>query len=45
MGIWVIVGASRGIGLEWVRQLLARGDFVYASGNTPASTAYVDSVF
>ncbi len=35
MAIWVIVGASRGIGLEWVRQLLARGDYVYASQNIP----------
>ena len=29
--IWVVVGASRGIGLEWVRQLLARGDRVLAT--------------
>ena len=29
--IWVIVGASRGIGLEFVRQLLARGDRVIAT--------------
>lgn len=29
--IWVVVGASRGIGLEWVRQLLARGDHVLAT--------------
>ena len=28
---WVIVGASRGIGLEFVRQLLARGDQVIAT--------------
>ena len=28
---WVIVGASRGIGLEFVRQLLARGDRVIAT--------------
>ena len=31
MAIWLVVGASRGIGLEWVRQLLARGDHVLAS--------------
>ena len=29
--VWVVVGASRGIGLEWVRQLLARGDEVLAT--------------
>lgn len=28
---WLIVGASRGIGLEFVRQLLARGDRVIAT--------------
>ena len=31
MPSWVIVGASRGIGLEWVRQLLARGNHVIAT--------------
>ena len=29
--VWVVVGASRGIGLEWVRQLLARGNHVLAT--------------
>ena len=28
---WVIVGASRGIGAEFVNQLLDRGDKVYAT--------------
>jgi NAD(P)-dependent dehydrogenase (short-subunit alcohol dehydrogenase family) len=28
---WLIVGASRGIGLEFVRQILARGDRVIAT--------------
>lgn len=28
---WVIIGASRGIGLEFVRQLLERGDQVIAA--------------
>lgn len=31
MSTWVIVGASRGIGLEFVKQLLARGDRVIAT--------------
>ena len=31
MSTWIIVGASRGIGLEWVRQLLARGNHVVAT--------------
>jgi NAD(P)-dependent dehydrogenase (short-subunit alcohol dehydrogenase family) len=31
MPTWVIVGASRGIGLEFVRQLLARGEQVIAA--------------
>ena len=29
--VWIVVGASRGIGLEWVRQLLARGNLVLAT--------------
>lgn len=31
MAVWIVIGASRGIGLEWVRQLLARGDQVFAT--------------
>lgn len=31
MALWVVVGASRGIGLEWVQQILARGDYVLAT--------------
>ena len=28
---WILIGASRGIGLEFVRQLLARGDQIIAA--------------
>lgn len=31
MATWVIVGATRGIGLEFVRQLLKRGDRLLAT--------------
>lgn len=31
MSTWLIVGATRGIGLEFVRQLLQRGDQVFAT--------------
>ena len=29
--IWIVIGASRGIGLEWVKQILDRGDQVLAT--------------
>jgi NAD(P)-dependent dehydrogenase (short-subunit alcohol dehydrogenase family) len=32
---WLIVGASRGIGLEFVSQLLSRGDTVIATARAP----------
>lgn len=35
--IWVIVGASRDIGLELVTQLLARGDQVIATARSPSA--------
>ena len=35
MATWCIVGASRGIGLEFVRQLLGRGDQVIAAVRDP----------
>ena len=39
MAVWIVIGASRGIGLEWVRQLLARGDQVYATVRDPAKAS------
>ena len=36
---WVIVGASRGIGFEFVKQLLSRGDHVYAVIRDPANAS------
>lgn len=35
MSVWVITGANRGIGLELVRQLVARGDEVIATARRP----------
>lgn len=39
MGTWLIIGASRGLGLEFVRQLLARGDLVIATVRDPPKAA------
>ena len=36
---WLIVGASRGIGLEFVRQILARGDKVIATVRDPGKAS------
>lgn len=38
---WVIIGASRGIGLELVRQLLDRGDQVIAAVRDPATASQI----
>lgn len=39
MSTWIVVGASRGIGLEFVRQLLAQGDHVIATIRDPAKAS------
>lgn len=39
MATWLIVGASHGIGLEFVRQLLRRGDHVLASVEDAANAS------
>lgn len=39
MATWIVVGASRGIGLEWVRQLLSRGNHVIATIRDPAKAS------
>ena len=36
---WLIVGASRGIGLEFVSQLLSRGDTVIATARAHVSSS------
>ncbi|CCU74160.1 CsgA protein [Blumeria hordei DH14] len=36
---WLIVGASRGLGIEFVSQLLLRGDIVIATVRAPSATA------
>lgn len=44
MAVWMIVGASRGIGLEWVQQLLAKGHHVLASVRDPVSASQLWAV-
>jgi NAD(P)-dependent dehydrogenase (short-subunit alcohol dehydrogenase family) len=45
MQTWLIVGASRGIGLEFVNQLLARHDtFVYAVARNPSTSGLLETV-
>ena len=39
MYTWLIVGASRGIGLEFVKQILARGDNVIATVRDPGKAS------
>lgn len=35
MAIYLVTGCSRGLGVEWVRSLLARGDSVFATCRNP----------
>jgi NAD(P)-dependent dehydrogenase (short-subunit alcohol dehydrogenase family) len=39
MGTWLVTGASRGIGLEYVRQLASAGETVIATARNPAEAA------
>ena len=42
--VWIIVGASRGIGFEFVRQLIprtARGDLVFAVIRDPMNASHL----
>lgn len=41
---WLIVGASRGIGLEFVSQLLAQGHVVIATARAPSTAPPVHAV-
>ena len=40
----LVTGANRGIGLEFVRQLLARGDHVVAACRHPGKAAALNSL-
>ena len=44
MPTWLVVGASRGIGLEFVRQLLAHGEQVIATVRDPSNAAEIWSM-
>lgn len=39
MATWLVTGANRGLGLEFVKQLKARGDEVIGTARTPAKAA------
>lgn len=44
MATALITGANRGLGLEWTRQLLARGETVFATCRHPASAPQLDDL-
>ena len=41
---WVITGASRGLGLEFARQLAARGETVEAAAREPHASAKLEQL-
>lgn len=42
--VYLVTGASRGIGVEWVRQILSRGDSVIATCRNPSAATELTAV-